>query len=190
MVKIFESMDQEENIASLVSLGLACRWFYQILKALHPTPIRLTYQPATIRHGQCVILTRYVADFLGPQYRQTIFIQINMDCAFQVHFLNQMTFGATNGEAERRFRERVSAYFRMEYWDGGVKFFLLPSPFGKGEDWYNEVEEIMENLDISALPRYAALRWKQTWPNTLAGKYILYNKMMTAWSEWVMMVGL
>ncbi|KAF8847590.1 hypothetical protein BDZ45DRAFT_754727 [Acephala macrosclerotiorum] len=191
MFKLFELMAENKDIASMFTLGLACRSFYLILKALHPGPIPLTYEPFTIRHGQCVILTRFVVEFLGSQFRQIVFPRINMNCEFQVHFLNQKTFGTARGEVEQQFGERVSAYFRMEYWDAeaGAKIFMLPSPFGKGEAWYDEVAAIVENLDVSSLPRYAALRWK-TWPSANACQRMLDDKIMSALVEWIAMIGL
>ncbi|CZR68173.1 uncharacterized protein PAC_18072 [Phialocephala subalpina] len=168
MFKIFEMIKGSDDLASMAGLGLACSSFYHILKALHPAPIQIIYQPFSIRHGQCVFLTRYIAEFLGPRYRQS----------------EGQGGKGISGETEHLFSDGILGR-------GGWKERLdVSSPFGKGEAWYDEVAGILESLDIDSLPEWAAFRWRVTWPVTSVGQRMLDDKMMEALAEWVAMVRL
>jgi hypothetical protein len=94
-------------------------------------------------------------------------------------------YGDQPGLQEWRLYERYHDYFNSWICDLPSRA-RLPSPHNKGEEWYTEVQKKIAELEASRWPEGAQRFWKST---SVYGR-IKADEILTAWSEWIVMVGL
>jgi hypothetical protein len=157
------------------------------MKIFFPDPIRSL---AGCRHGERSYwngqLKQIIGRFLGPDYRPS--------CFGDFPFLRCSVYGNSctdevRGEAEQELAERYCDWRFLWYGNGISPEYLLPRPAGKGREWYGEAYAILRALDHKGeVGRMLRHPWGLNDTNT-------YRKMMdegvlTAFSEWVEMIGL
>lgn len=137
------------GLTTSTSLGLTCRSFYGILKALHPMPVPLVYRSKNRweKTSSYKVLHDTVGEFLGSGYRGTWITPRGQN---SFHFLNKDTYGRTRGLAQRRLHERIACCQRIEVFRTGYQVgFRIPRPNGKGDEWYAEILTFLDNLDMT-----------------------------------------
>ncbi|KAE8446203.1 hypothetical protein EG329_012428 [Mollisiaceae sp. DMI_Dod_QoI] len=190
---MFEQSLADDDLTTIVSLGLTCRSFYHILKSIHPSPIILNntdkrnyFQlPGPRRLHDS--LPKVAAAFLGDQYRG-VWTLIRGKKSY--HFLNKSVYGKEKSIADARFHQRMGDYaFMMDLNDHQrVDIDLIPCPLGKGEEWYEEVADVIESLDMSSWTQEEVDFWVDLRLPPLLDR-IRTDRMMSAWTEWTAMVG-
>lgn len=81
--------------------------------------------------------------------------------------------------AEHKFRERVSDYHLVE------RARVLPSPFGRGQDWYKDAIRAVEDFLMrqKLLSKGAKRHWKAHWPKTNLCKELQAERMLVIWQN-------
>ncbi|KAF8847591.1 hypothetical protein BDZ45DRAFT_754728 [Acephala macrosclerotiorum] len=193
---VFKQLFAEGNVATYVSLGLTCRSLYAILKTLHPKPIPFRLRTCNHRSilaqiGHDVIMLKTVAEFLGPGYRW-IWAHKQKPLAWRSrHFLNKDAYGKEGSTAKDGFQHRMLDYLRLQGRDPSTRTTveMLPCPLGKGEDWYEEVFQMVGELDKSSWSAEAVEHWKREWPETSVTERVQMENLPLVWGEWRDMVG-
>jgi len=159
---------------SAICFSLAGSIFYLVLKRLFPIPFAARFFDLSFQDP--------ISEFMGPNYRQAVRDGESVLCP---PFLHRSVYGDEPGLQEWRLYERFQDHFNSYICDLPSRA-RLPSPHNKGEEWYTEVQKKIAELEVSGWPEGAQRFWKST---SVYGR-IKADEILTAWSEWIVMVGL
>jgi hypothetical protein len=124
-----------------------------------------------------------IGEFLGPDYRPTM-------CGC-VPFLRRSVYGDSFTIAEVQLRDRYYNWLSFLHLGGENEEHILPRPFGIGNDWYKEVYAVFKTLDHKGELRH---RWKKVIDYSIVFQEIVdeevLEEVLTAFSEWIEMIGL
>jgi hypothetical protein len=99
-----------------------------------------------------------ISDFMGPDYRPAVTDRKALLCP---PFLHRRVYGDQPGLQEWRLYELYDDHYNNYVCDLPIGS-RLPSPHNKGEEWYTEVQQKMEEFDASGWPEGTQRFWKST----------------------------
>lgn len=182
---IYESLKAADDNCTAVCLALTCRGFFNTYKAMNPGPIDIwTFTQYPMWAGPCPHsgqillgvklqwLGELLTDWIGPKYRPMRGVpscQVTLRRPFRPYFLHVDTYGHSDTEYGAGYDQEVRLIARYQDWlksavrIDGARFHALPSPYGKGQKWYEEARLAMLR-DAERRESWGA--WTQYWLET------------------------
>jgi hypothetical protein len=122
------------------------------------------------RISNYVPLVELIRGFIGPKYRL-------LGGVFPPLFVCRDIYGDEDdleNKEEKNLRGRLWDYRLMTYndWTTGQTIHMLPNPFNKGDDWYDEVFERWMDFENQGWTQNMLQHWRRTMRDTSAAKIL------------------